>query len=134
MSDLWTYSSSAANQIGGSFKAFLYTSTYASPYPDKSKWFQITLPEIQTAVTVQVVQLCNTVNVQKRMGASYICATETSAEPDLTSKNCHPLPFPSGGWIGDFTLTGKHFWLWRDGPGGNDRYSIHEWFLSQVPN
>ena len=67
------------------------------------------------------------------MGTSYLCATETSADPNLAT-DCFLLPHPSGGWF-DVTLTGMFFWLWRDGLGeGGNAYLIHEWAVYDAPN
>ena len=68
------------------------------------------------------------------MGNSYLCATETSAVPNLAT-DCRPLPHPSGGWF-DETLTGMYYWLWRDGVGLDTTqfYSIHEWAVYDAPN
>ena len=51
MSDIWSMSESAANQIAQSFKAFVHTSGAASPFPDFSKWYRIMFPESLTIVT-----------------------------------------------------------------------------------
>ena len=113
MSDRWPESEKVTSSINKSYKSFLHTKKTTWNYPDFSKWLRIELPESQTAVTSQVVHECAEVEYQKRMGNSKICATETSADPDL-AKDCVPLSHPSGGWS-DFFLTGKFFWLWRDG-------------------
>ena len=97
MSDIIGNSESAANQIAQTFKANMHTSTAASPFPDFSKWYQIMFPESLTIVTAQVVNQCTNLNNMQRMGNSYICATETSAEPNLAT-DCVPFTHPSGGW------------------------------------
>ena len=63
---------------------------------------------------------------------SYVCATETSAYPDLV-KDCRPFPHPSGGWINE-SLTGSYFWLWHEASSLGGMYSIHDWALFEVPN
>ena len=93
MSDILSTSESAANQIAQSFKAYVHTSGAASAY----KWYRIMFPESLTIVTAQVVNDCGIVERMKRMGNSYICATETSAEPNLAT-DCVPFTHPSGGW------------------------------------
>ena len=64
-----------------------------------------------------------------------MCVTDTEDEPNV-STDCHAFPYPSGGWISGFSLTGKHFWLWRQGlsAGSSNFYSIHEWTIFEAPN
>ena len=83
MSDLYPACESAAAMLYGSYKAYMGTTNAASPYPDYSKWFRISLTESKTAVSVFVLHDCRDVNRQRRIGNSYLCATETLADPVL---------------------------------------------------
>ena len=63
-----------------------------------------------------------------RIGYSYVCATETSDEPDLNT-DCVPFPNPSGGWFQDLMLEGLYVWLYRNGPAlesAPNNYYTHE--------
>ena len=90
-------SESFGNQIAQLFKSHVHTDDTASPYPDYSKWVRIMFSEPKTIMTAFVANLCENNASRRRMGSSYICATETSADPNLAS-DCIPLSHPSGGW------------------------------------
>ena len=64
-----------------------------------------------------------------------MCATETFADPNLVN-DCVSFSHPSGGWFSDIYLTGRFFWLWRDGAAvnGEKMFSIHKFAVFQAPN
>lgn len=97
MSDVWNKSEGMASAIAGSFKSVTKTSGWSSPYPDETRWYRVELLVPKTVVAIFVVHLCDTFEKQRRMGNSYVCATDTSSDPVLAN-DCVPLAFASGGW------------------------------------
>ena len=90
-------SESVGNQIAQLYKSYVHVDSTASPYADYSKWVRIMFSEPKTIMTAFFVSSCSNNAKVKRMGSSYICATDTSADPDLAN-DCIPLSHPSGGW------------------------------------